>query len=109
MNDLFFQLIRVAIGIQESLSRIPTETGWIELYQMAEKQAMIGICFEGVKRCTEVACPDEEVAIEEVFAQLNLSEQLYYDWMSMALQIEKRNKVVNGQCVDLQKRLAEDG
>lgn len=109
MNDLFFQLIRVAIGTQESLSRIPTETGWIELYQMAEKQAMIGICFEGVKRCTEAACSNEEVAMEEVFARLNLSEQLYYDWMSMALQIEKRNKVVNGQCMDLQKRLADDG
>ena len=109
MNDLFFQLIRVAIRTQESLSRIPTETEWNESYRMAEKQAMKGICFEGVKRCTEVVCPDKEVAMEEILAQLNLSEQLYYDWMSMALQIEKRNKVVNGQCVELQKRLAEDG
>lgn len=109
MNELFFELIRVAIGTQMSLSRIPTEGEWDELYRMAEKQSMIGICFEGVKRCTEVVCPNEAMDIEAVLALLNLPEQLYYDWLLMALKVEKRNKVVNGQCVELQKRLAEDG
>lgn len=108
-EQLFFDLIRVAFGAQVGLSRVPTEGEWEGLYRMAEKQSLIGICFEGVKRCTEAVCPDEDMATEEIFARLRLPEQLYYDWMSMALQIEKRNMVVNGQCVDLQRRLAEDG
>ena len=47
---LFFALIRVSIGRQERLSHTPTEMEWRELYTLAEKQALIGVCFTGVQR-----------------------------------------------------------
>ena len=56
MNDIFFELIRVAIGTQESpstglragLSRLPSEAEWEELFEMAVKQSLVGICFTGM-------------------------------------------------------------
>ena len=46
---IFFELIRVSIGCQNSLSRVPTVSEWQDVYQMVEKQSLVGICFNGVR------------------------------------------------------------
>lgn len=38
INNLFFELIRVAIGNQVGLSHTPSVNEWGELYAMAKKQ-----------------------------------------------------------------------
>lgn len=38
-----------------------------------------------------------------------MSEDLYFDWMGMAAQINMKNEQVNRQCVEVQKRLAAEG
>ena len=98
MNDitpLFFELIRVAIGNQACLLHSPSADEWGELYAMAKKQSLVGICFAGVQRLQgQLQCPPE---------------RLYLQWMGMAAKIQQRNEVVNRQCVELQSRLAADG
>lgn len=49
-NQIFFELIQVAIGRRTNLSHTLTAKEWEELYRMAESQAILGICFAGVKR-----------------------------------------------------------
>ena len=49
-DKLFYELIRVAIGTQESLSRLPLAREWGELYKMAQKQSLLGVCFAGLQR-----------------------------------------------------------
>ncbi len=44
MESLFFSLLRVALGTQSTLSRTPSAAEWKELYAMAQKQALLGIC-----------------------------------------------------------------
>ncbi|MDO4800558.1 MAG: nucleotidyltransferase family protein [Prevotellaceae bacterium] len=94
MNQLFFELIRVVIGIQDTLSRTPSAQEWKQLYDMAKKQSLVGICFAAVQRLPEDMRPPE---------------MLYLTWMGMAAKIQQRNEVVNKQCVELQKRLSADG
>lgn len=101
MEKLFFELIRVAIGTQKSLSRLPSEAEWEELFEMAVKQSLVGICFTGLH--TLGADSDEG------YAQIGMSENLFFDWMGMAAQINMKNELVNQQCVELQKRLAAMG
>ena len=101
INELFFELIRVAIGTQESLSRLPSEAEWEELFEMAVKQSLVGVCFTALHRLGADS--------DEGFAQIGMSEELYFDWMGMAAQINMRNEQVNRQCVELQKRLAAEG
>lgn len=50
INQLFFELIRIAIGTQERMTRPPTADEWGELYNMAKKQSLVGICFAGVQK-----------------------------------------------------------
>lgn len=50
MNSLFFELLRVSLGIQEELSRVPTTKEWDNLFELATKQTLVGICAQGVKQ-----------------------------------------------------------
>ena len=50
INQLFFELIRVAIGNAVCLSQTPTTAEWNALYAMAKEQSLVGICFAGVQR-----------------------------------------------------------
>lgn len=101
INTLFFELARVAIGTQETLTRLPSETEWEALFDMSMKQSLVGVCFLGLH--TLGADSDEG------YVQIGMSEDLYFDWMGMAAQINMKNDLVNEQCVELQKRLTADG
>ena len=54
IKSLFFDLIRVAIGRQECLSGAPSREDWEALFAMAEKQALMGVCFAGIGRLQKV-------------------------------------------------------
>lgn len=100
-DNLFFELIRVAIGTQESLSRLPKAGEWGELYKMANKQSLIGVCFAGLQRLGADA--------DEGFARIGMSEMQYLTWMGVTANIQRKNEAVDEQCVALQKRLSADG
>ena len=55
-NTLFFEVIRIAIGNQLCLSNTPSADEWGELYAMAKKQSLVGICFAD-RMCREVTLP----------------------------------------------------
>lgn len=95
IEQLFFELIQVSIGMRICLSHTPSADEWGELYTMAKKQSLVGVCFAGVQRLQ--------------LQQQSPEEMLYLTWMGMAAKIQQRNEVVNQQCVELQNRLAKDG
>lgn len=101
MDNLFYELIRVSIGTQERLSRLPNEAEWTELYDFAVKQSLVGVCFAGLQALGADA--------DEGFIQIGMSEGLYLSWMGMAAQINIKNEVVNKQCRDLASRFKSDG
>ena len=95
INILFFELIQVVIGTRICLSHTPSADEWGELYAMAKKQSLVGVCFAGVQKL--------------VNQQQEPPEMLYLTWLGMAAMIQQRNEVVNRQCVELQAKLAADG
>lgn len=95
MNELFFELIQVTIGKQVCLSHTPNDGEWKILYETAKKQSLVGVCFAGVQKLVE--------------QRQEPPEMLYLTWMGMAAKIQQRNEVVNRQCVEVQKMLAEKG
>lgn len=99
MNELFFELIRVALGNADGLSHIPKPKEWQQLYDMAKKQSLVGICFAGVQKLVDSEKED----------YCGMNEMQYLTWMGMAAKIQQRNEVVNRQCVELQEKLAKDG
>lgn len=95
INKIFFELIQVAIGDKNCLSHTPSANEWGELYTMAKKQSLVGVCFAGVQRLQG--------------QRQEPPEMTYLTWMGMAAKIQQRNEVVNRQCVDLQAKLFADG
>ena len=83
LNGLFFDLIQVAIGSRVCLSHSPIADEWGELYAMAKKQSLVGVCFAGVQRLVE--------------QRQEPPEMLYLTWMGMAAKMQQRNEVVNRQ------------
>ncbi len=49
IEQLFFELLRVSIGVSGCLSKTPTNEEWKALYDMAKKQSLVGVCFAGVQ------------------------------------------------------------
>lgn len=95
IEQLFFELIQVALGVRICLSRTPDDMDWTALYDMAKKQSLVGVCFAGVQKLQlQKQCPDE---------------MLYLTWMGMAAKIQQRNEVVTKQCAELQAKLSADG
>ena len=92
---LFFALIRVSIGRQERLSHTPTEMEWRELYALAEKQALIGVCFTGVQRLQKLG--------------YDIPMDLYMKWLGMAAKIQQHNELMNRRSVEVQRMLAKEG
>ena len=83
INSLFFELIQVAIGTRICLSHTPSADEWGELYAMAKKQSLVGVCFAGVQRL--------------VAQQQEPPEMLYLTWMGMAAMIQQRNEQMNAR------------
>lgn len=101
MRQLFYELIRVAIGAQKNLSRLPSGAEWEEIFDMAVKQSLVGVCFIGLH--TLGANSDDG------FLKIGMSEELFFNWMGMAVQINMTNETINKQCVRLQAKLSMEG
>lgn len=95
LDNLFFELIQVAIGMRICLSHTPTVDEWDELYAMAKKQSLVGVCFAGIQRLQQ--------------QRQEPLEMTYLTWMGMAAKIQQKNEVVNRQCAELGKRLKSEG
>ena len=83
------------MGVRERLSGVPSVREWQVLFEFCKRQALTGVGFTAVEKLHAVglACP----------AALRMK------WMAFALQIEKRNKVLNEQCSQLTRRYEHDG
>lgn len=113
MESLFFELIRVAIGKQDCLSRTPSAKEWKHLFKIAERQRLLGICFYGVKK---VALPkyDNEASPQpspegKGESKISIPGDLYDYWLGTAALIQQQNQKVNKQCVEVCNKLQEAG
>ena len=94
MQTLFLELLHVTVGSCQKLSVIPSSKEWQCLYKMANKQALIGVCFHGVKQL-----PKEQL--------VNMPLQLKMQWLGITANIQKRNEVMDIRCRQLQNQLAD--
>lgn len=52
MNEalVFFAYLRYCLGYKGNMSRVIASMNWQELYSFASKQAILGLCFDGIER-----------------------------------------------------------
>ena len=103
MNDItaFFAFLKYCLGSKEDMSRVIACMNWQELYSFASKQAILGLCFEGIERLGK-EYPEE-------LKQNPIGRELLMTWMGKAQQIRRQNMKVNAVAGKLFAMLREDG
>lgn len=81
--ELFVELVQVALGNKSTLSIVPSEGEWYEVYKMAEKQAMMGLLFSAIEKLDE----KDKTAMPHM--------PLFYQWTGFVLNTETQNKRLN--------------
>ena len=103
MNDITacFAFLKYCLGYKEDMSRVIAGMDWQELYSFASKQALLGLCFDGIERLGK-EYPEE--------LRLNpIGRELLMTWMGKAQQIRRQNMKVNAVAGKLFSILREDG
>ena len=103
MNDItaFFAFLRYSLGNKGNMSRVIAGMNWQELYSFASKQALLGLCFDGIERL------EREYSDE---LRLNpIRPVMLMTWMGKAQQIRRQNMKVNMVASKLYSKFREDG
>lgn len=103
MNDItaIFAFLKYCLGSKEDMSRVIAGMNWHGLYSFASKQALLGLCFDGIERLGE-EYPEE-------LRRNPIERELLMTWMGKAQQIRKQNMKVNTVASKLYSMLREDG
>ena len=103
MNDItaIFAFLKYCLGSKENMSRVITGMDWQELYSFASKQALLGLCFDGIERLGK-EYPEE-------LKRNPIGRELLMTWMGKAQQIRRQNMKVNAVASKLFSMLREDG
>ena len=97
----YFAFLRYCLGKKRNMSRVIAGMNWQALYSFASKQALLGLCFDGIERLGE-EYPEE--------LRLNpIGRELLVTWMGKAQQIRRQNMKVNVVASKLYSMLREDG
>ena len=94
MERLFFELLQVAIGNRQCLSAVPTNEEWLLLFQMCQKQALVGIAFHGVQLLPKEQQPERNLILQ---------------WYAIALQIQVANEKTNKATLQARNFFHEQG
>ena len=83
------------------MSEVLAKLNWLNLYSFASKQAILGLCFDGISRLGQ-EFPDE-------LKKNPIARDLLMTWMGKAQQIRRQNMKVNAVAGKLFSMLREDG
>ena len=98
---MIFDFLKYCLGEKDNMSNVVVNIGWQQLYSFASKQAILGLCFDGIERMGK-EYPDE-------LKQNPIGRDLLMTWMGKAQQIRRQNMKVNVVASKLYSTFREDG
>ena len=103
MNEitLIFAFLKYSLGGKVDMNNVVVDMNWQQLYSFASKQALLGLCFDGIERLGE-EYPEE-------LRRNPIGRELLMTWMGKAQQIRRQNMKVNTVASKLYSMLREDG
>ena len=92
---MFYELIQVALGQREKLSRSPSEEEWAELFVLSQKQGVVGVVLPALEKLSSKGQKP--------------STLLLLEWIGLGEQIKERNRLVNQRCIEVCRLFSEAG
>ena len=99
--SVLFDFLKYCLGAKSDVNKVIAGIDWQMLYSFAFKQALLGLCFEGIERLGK-EYPEE-------LKQNPIERNLLMTWMGAAQQIRRQNRKVNRVAAKLYSKFREDG
>ena len=94
-HQIFFDFLRFCIGSDSEIPSSLKEADWKELYAIAQKQCIVGVLFDGIKKL-----PVEHVEMEK---------KLLLQWMAESQMLEKANVRLNDAAIQVSEWFRKKG
>ena len=94
-QKIFFDFLRFCIGSAKEIPGSLKEVDWKELYAIAQKQCLVGILFDGIKKL-----PAEYVGMKK---------ELLLQWMAESQMLEKANVRLNDAVIQVSEWFRKKG
>ena len=98
---MIFAFLKYCLGNKVDINNVVVDINWRQLYTFASNQAIIGICFDGIKRLGD--------EYSEELKKNPIERNLLMTWMGAAQQIRRQNMKVNVVASKLYSMLRGDG
>ena len=98
---MIFDFLKYCLDRKDNMSNVVADINWQQLYSFASKQAILGLCFDGIERLGK-EYPEE-------LKQNPIGRELLMTWMGKAQQIRRQNMKVNAVASKLFAMLRVDG
>ena len=93
--QIFFDFLRFCIGSDSEIPSSLKEADWEELYAIAQKQCLVGVLFDGIKKL-----PAEQVGMKK---------ELLLQWMAESQMLEKANVRLNDAAIQVSEWFRKKG
>ena len=93
--QIFFDFLRFCIGSTKEIPDSSKEADWKELYAIAQKQCLVGVLFDGIKKL-----PAEYVGMKK---------ELLLQWMAESQMLEKANVRLNDAAIQVSEWFRKKG
>ena len=93
--QIFFDFLRFCIGSESELPSSLKEADWNELYAIAQRQALVGILFDGIERLPS--------------SDMGISRDLLLQWMAQCQMLEKANMRLNDAAIQVSEWFGKKG
>ena len=94
-HQIFFDFLRFCIGSAKEIPSSLKEADWKELYAIAQKQCLVGVLFDGIKKL-----PAEYVGMKK---------ELLLQWMAESQMLEKANVRLNDAAIQVSEWFRKKG
>ena len=94
-QKIFFDFLRFCIGSAKEIPDSLKEVDWKELYAIAQKQCLVGVLFDGIKKL-----PAEHVGMKK---------ELLLQWMAESQMLEKANVRLNDAAIQVSEWFRKKG
>ena len=94
-HQIFFDFLRFSIGPKSEIPSSLKEADWKALYRIAQKQCLVGVLFDGIKKL-----PAEYVGMKK---------ELLLQWMAESQMLEKANVRLNDAAIQVSEWFRKKG
>lgn len=94
INSLFIELLRISLGTQSELSKIPSPEDWKNIMVLAKRHGVLGIMFSGIELLGQKSAIPKNILLQ---------------WCGIAINIESQNELLDRRTRELTSIFLEYG